>query len=298
MGQNWGGGDAMPLKTILVPVDFSDRAMGAVRHAEALQKRFGSRLILLHVLPPPHYEFGAMEVGGTVLEDLFRTRSEQARRDLDQFLCSETPPPDCERILIEGDPSTQIVSTAQERDCDLIVMPTHGYGPFRRFILGSVTAKVLHDADCPVWTGVHLEAPSAEAVHLDHIAVGLDLGASSERTLMWASRFAARLGARLSLIHAMPNLEGKAGEYFDPDWRKHVETSVHEAVSNLTASLSIEAPLHVDSGDAATVVCDLAADIKADLLVIGRGSAAGVFGRLRTNAYSIIRQSTCPVVSV
>jgi nucleotide-binding universal stress UspA family protein len=54
----------------------------------------------------------------------------------------------------------------------------------------------------------------------------------------------------------------------------------------------------VDSGDAATVVCDIAADIKADLLVIGRGSAAGVFGRLRTNAYSIIRQSGCPVVSV
>ncbi len=288
----------MPLKTILVPVDFSDRAMGAVRHAEALQRRFGSRLILLHVLPPPHYEFGAMEVGGTVLEDLFRTRAEQARRDLDQFLCEETKSTDCERILIDGDPSAQIVTVAHERGCNLIVMPTHGYGPFRRFILGSVTAKVLHDADCPVWTGVHLEAPSAESVRLNHVAVGLDLGASSERTLMWASRFAARLGARLSLIHAMPNLEGKAGEYFDPDWYKHVETSVHEAVANLTASLSIEAPLHVDAGDAPAVVCDLAAGIKADLLVIGRGSAAGVFGRLRTNAYSIIRQSGCPVVSV
>jgi hypothetical protein len=32
--------------------------------------------------------------------------------------------------------------------------------------------------------------------------------------------------------------------------------------------------------------------------VIGRGSAAGVFGRLRANAYSIIRQGRCPVVSV
>lgn len=288
----------MPLKQILVPVDFSDRAMGAVRHAEALQRRFDSQIVLLHVLPPPHYEFGAMEVGGTVLEDLFRTRSEQARQDLDNFLSDEIPADSCERVLIEGDPSSVIVETAHERGCDLIVMPTHGYGPFRRFILGSVTAKVLHDADCPVWTGVHLEAPSVEAVHVDHVAVGLDLGASSERTLMWASRFASRIGAKLSLIHAMPNLEGKAGEYFDPDWRKHVETSVHEAIGNLTASLSIDAPLHVDSGDASTVVCDIAADIRADLLVIGRGSAAGVFGRLRANAYSIIRQSVCPVVSV
>ncbi|MBA3975045.1 MAG: hypothetical protein C0504_12615 [Candidatus Solibacter sp.] len=288
----------MPLKQILVPVDFSDRAMGAVRHAEALQRRFDSRIVLLHVLPPPHYEFGAMEVGGAVLEDLFRTRSEQARQDLDNFLRDEIPAGKCDRLLIEGDPSSVIVETAHGRGCDLIVMPTHGYGPFRRFILGSVTAKVLHDADCPVWTGVHLEAPSVDAVHVDHIAVGLDLGASSERTLMWASRLAARIGAKLSLIHAMPNLEGKAGEYFDPDWRKHVETSVHETVNNLTASLSIQAPLHIDSGDAATVVCDIVSGINADLLVIGRGSAAGVFGRLRANAYSIIRQSACPVVSV
>lgn len=288
----------MPLGEILVPVDFSDRATGAVRHAEALQRRFDSHIVLLHVLPPPHYEFGAMEVGGTVLEDLFRTRAEQARQDLDTFLAGEVPCENCERILLEGDPATVIVETAHERGSNLIVLPTHGYGPFRRFILGSVTAKVLHDADCPVWTGVHLEAPSVEAIHLDHVAVGLDLGSSSERTLMWASRFANRIGAKLSLIHATPNLEGKAGEYFDPDWRKHIETSVHEAITNLTASLSIDAPLHVDSGDAATVVCDIGADIKADLLVIGRGSAAGVFGRLRANAYSIIRQSSCPVVSV
>ena len=288
----------MPLKEILVPVDFSDRATGAVRHAEALQRRFGSRIVLLHVLPPPHYEFGAMEVGGTVIEELFRTRAEQARQDLDEFLCAEVPADRCERILIEGDPSAQIVATAHERGCDLIVMPTHGYGPFRRFILGSVTAKVLHDADCPVWTGVHLEAPSADAVHIEHVAVGLDLGSASERTLMWASRFAAGIGAKLSLVHALPNFETKAGEYYDPDWRRHIEESVKEAVDNLTATLSIEAPLHLDYGDAASILCDVTARIGANLLVIGRGSAAGVFGRLRTNAYSIIRESGCPVVSV
>ena len=38
-------------------------------------------------------------------------------------------------------------------------MPTHGFGPLRRFLLGSVAAKVLHDAQCPVWTSVHTDAP-------------------------------------------------------------------------------------------------------------------------------------------
>jgi nucleotide-binding universal stress UspA family protein len=54
----------------------------------------------------------------------------------------------------------------------------------------------------------------------------------------------------------------------------------------------------IESGDAAKMVCSLASRTGADVLVIGRGSAAGVFGRLRANAYSIIRQSPCPVVSV
>jgi nucleotide-binding universal stress UspA family protein len=288
----------MPLSHIVVPVDFSEKSEGAARYAEAMHRRFGSRITLLHVLPPPHYEFGAMEVGGSVLEDLFRNRAEQAKTDLQEFLANELPEEAVERLLLEGDPAAQIVTVAHERAAGLIVMPTHGYGTFRRFILGSVTAKVLHDADCPVWTGVHLEADTVEAVHYQRVAVAVDLGPQSERALMWAKRFAESANAELCVIHATPNLEGHAGEYFDPDWRRHVEAAVREEAAALMARLELEAPLKVDSGETATTVTELAQEWNADVLVIGRGSAAGVFGRLRANAYSIIRQSGCPVVSV
>jgi nucleotide-binding universal stress UspA family protein len=290
--------DKMPLSHIVVPVDYSEKSEGAARYAEAMHGRFGSRVTLLHVLPPPHYEFGAMEVGGSVLEDLFRNRAEQARKDLDEFLAAELTPEFTERVLLEGDPAARIVKTAHERGAGMILMPTHGYGTFRRFILGSVTAKVLHDADCPVWTGVHMEASSVEAVRIDRVAAAIDLGAQTERTLMWARRFAESAGAELTLIHAMPNLEGRSGEYFDPDWRRHMKASISEEVAGLLARLGFEAPLLADSGETAETVCGLAQEWKADVLVIGRGSAAGVFGRLRANAYSIIRQSHCPVVSV
>ncbi|MGA8595805.1 MAG: universal stress protein [Bryobacteraceae bacterium] len=46
-----------------------------------------------------------------------------------------------------GDPAAAIVKCAQAEQVDLIMMPTHGYGPYRKFLLGSVTAKVLHDSD-------------------------------------------------------------------------------------------------------------------------------------------------------
>jgi nucleotide-binding universal stress UspA family protein len=187
---------------------------------------------------------------------------------------------------------------AHESGAGLIVMPTHGYGPFRRFILGSVTAKVLHDADCPVCTGIHLEAPPATKIQFKQITAALDLGPQSERTLMWAARFAKDVGAELALVHATPALEGHAGEFFDPEWQHQVEVAVREEVGELQKRLNINAPLHVESGEAARTVCEVAADLETDLLVIGRGSAAGVFGRLRANAYSIIRQSRSPVVSV
>jgi nucleotide-binding universal stress UspA family protein len=288
----------MPLSRIVVPVDFSARSEGAARYAEALQKAFSARITMVHVLPPPHYEFGAMEVGGTVLEELIAGRAQQVRADLDAFMAGELPPETADRIVREGDPAQEIVALAHELEAGLIVMPTHGYGPFRRFILGSVTAKVLHDADCPVWTGVHLEAPTLSCCRWSRIAVAIDLGQQSERTLMWASRFAGMANAEMALFHATPNLEGKAGEYFDPDWRTHIESSVREEVARLLDRLGIKAPMLIDSGDAAPTVCRLAGEWGAELLVIGRGSAAGVFGRLRANAYSILRQSHCPVVSV
>jgi nucleotide-binding universal stress UspA family protein len=288
----------MPLRKILVPVDFSERCRGAAFYAEAIHNVFGSHITLLHVLPPAHYEFSAMEVAGSLLEEQYRFRAEQAEQDLQAFMVDDLPAAHTERILREGDPAGTIISVAGETGAGLIVMPTHGYGPFRRFILGSVTAKILHDADCPVWTGVHLEASSSQTVRFRQVTAALDLGPQSERTLMWASRFAKDSGAKLALIHAMPAFDAHAAEYFDPQWRRQVEAAVREEVGQLQKRLNIVAPLHIENGEISRTVCDVAADLETDLLVIGRGSAAGVFGRLRANAYSIIRESRSPVVSV
>jgi hypothetical protein len=56
------------------------------------------------------------------------------------------------------------VEFAANHHVDLVMMPTHGVGTFRSFLVGSVTAKVLHDANCPVWTAAH--ALRSMPVHL------------------------------------------------------------------------------------------------------------------------------------
>jgi hypothetical protein len=60
----------------------------------------------------------------------------------------------------------KIIECAFDNHADLIMIPTRSIGNYRRLILGSTGAKILHDADCPGWTGVHLEnaLPSARAV--------------------------------------------------------------------------------------------------------------------------------------
>ena len=69
-------------------------------------------------------------------------------------------------------------------------------------------------------------------------------------------------------------------------------------LSRLQASAGSNSRVLLDVGEPARIICSAAERMAADLLIIGRGSASGSFGRLRTNAYAIIRQSPCPVVSV
>src|SRR5205814_747204 len=123
------------------------------------------------------------------------------------------------RVVFEGDPARDITAYAASEHCGLIVMPTHGYGPFRRFLLGSVTAKVLHDAICPVWTGPHMEhAPDYHTIAFERVACALDLGPHSRDVLCWAYRFAQEFGSRLIVLHAIPSSATRLGGfYFDPD---------------------------------------------------------------------------------
>jgi len=286
------------LSKILLPVDFSERSVGAARYARSLAIHFHAELTLLHVLTPPQYEFGALDVSGSMLADLYRDRSKLAAQELDQFLATELSAVDVCRVVLEGDPAPKIVEYAHHQPADIIIMPTHGYGPFRRFILGSNTAKVLHDADCPVWTGVHLEeAPAVAAIPFHTVLCAVDLGGQSAKTVSWAAFLAKEFGARLILMHTTA-CPPEAAEAAGPGWADGGRKAAAAELQRLLESVEAKAEILVEAGEPAKSICSAAARVSADALVIARGSASGVFGRLRTNAYAIIRQSPCPVVSV
>jgi len=263
------------LKRILFPVDFSDRCRGAAAYVEALVGRFDAELILLHVIEATY---------NSTLEDLHKIRIE----NFDDFFSDGLKHLRVKKLVKHGEAAQKIIACASAHHADLIMIPTQGMGIYRRLILGSTSAKVLHDADCPVWTGVHLEnAPALEAVACQRILCAMDLKPSNVRVLDWANHLAEEYQAELTLVHVTPGSETQ-------DERSEAK----RALECLQAAIGSRRIARVETGDVSKVVARLAAEMKADLLVIGRKAESGVLGRLEMTAYSIIRQSPCPVVSV
>jgi len=278
------------LAKILVPIDFSERCLGAARYAISLVEHFQSELTLFHVV-------STVDDLSPEAAALNADRREKAQKALDDFLCAALNHLNTRRILREGDPAQAIVDQARRDGSDMIMMPTHGYGTFRRLLLGSVTAKVLHDAPCPVWTGVHLaQGPPAEWLTPKQVVCALDLGPASGAVLRWAHGRAAAFHSELTILHAEPRLDSPGEEYFAHEWRRHLTMHASEAMAQLQSREGTHAQILIEPGDVADAAARVVRKLNADLLVIGRGESPDA--RLGTHAYDIIRKSVCPVVSI
>jgi nucleotide-binding universal stress UspA family protein len=284
----------LSLPKILAPIDFSERSPATARCAGELACHFRSELSLLYVLDTTPYEFSGYGVTAFTFDLL--PMENNAKERLKGFLPGEFQNMQVRRLVLSGDPATRIVSYAQSEGMSLIVIPTHGYGPFRRFILGSTAAKILHDATCPVFTGVHLPESAFGPRGFQKILCAVDFCAESERALLWASEFAAEFHSQLTVAHIAPLPEGV--EYFDSGLRERLAREAHEKVAAMLKRTGVAGDVAIEEdNNVPRAICAAAGRQEADLVVIGRGSDT-LLGRLRTNAYSIIRQSPCPVVSV
>jgi universal stress protein family protein len=140
---------------------------------------------LLHVEQNPHFR---LKGRGDLHQEADQMRENQTK--LEDLANREFPGLPVAMQVLQGDPAAKIIECATTEGADLIMMPTRGYGPYRRFLLGSVTAKVLHDCDCPVWTSVHLEQPTDAKPAYHKIACAVDAGPHTTKVLSWASGLA------------------------------------------------------------------------------------------------------------
>jgi nucleotide-binding universal stress UspA family protein len=201
------------------------------------------------------------------------------------------------RVLM-GDPATAIVACAGESSEKMILMPTRGYGPFRQMLIGSVTAKVLHDAKCPVLTGPHLERAihPAEKFSLRHILCAVSLNWETDGLLKRSTELARRLGLELTAVHVVSPLEEGMLPLVAPSGPPLSTAGARSTVQQALHGAGGFGGVCVTIGEVSHEVARAARAHNADLVVIGRGGAPDAPGRLGSHAYAIVRRAPCPVL--
>lgn len=142
------------IRHILVAVDGSEGSRRAVDFTADLARATGAKVTLLHVLEPlPVVNVGFAEFYGVAQRQPTEEEMSELRKALHDM--AQAFPADRKEVVLEyGAPADTIVAQAKERGADLIVMGARGMGAVGRFLVGSVSDRVVHQAHCSV-TVVH-----------------------------------------------------------------------------------------------------------------------------------------------
>ncbi len=258
--------------------------------------RTGAHLTLLNTLElPSSYESYAI-----ALTNWIDIRS-MMREQRDQFTAFHKERfaglPGVNHVYRRGDPAQHILEYAKKHQIDLIMIPTGGVGTLRRMLIGSITAKVLHDADCPVWTTAHSpQQPFTE--RLSRILCAINFDEENQTLIQYANALASTFGAQLRFLNVVDVGESWATRHFEGEFVARLASEARQHFNTLLEPNEQQAEIAVRSGDIAHSVRREAVEWNADLVVIGRGVLAEPLGRLRSETYKIIRESACSVVSV
>ena len=288
---------------VLCPTDFSEFSLHAFDHAVALAQRGGARVTLLHVfLNRPVLDVPPIMLAAAdreqILADLRRVASRAAGR----------VHVECE-VVEAASVVQEILCQARRGAADLLVLGSHGRSGFDRFLLGSVTERVLRRAPCPVLVVPRraADADVSEPVHIRRVLYPTDFSSGAQHALGYSRWIATEPDARLTLLHVIevpPELRVRefSGE---PDVaRLHAEAEA-EALSRLRTLVPLEtlrtgaAETCVREGAAYREILAVAAERQADVIVMGiQGRNAldlAVFG---SNAARLTRGAACPVLIV
>jgi nucleotide-binding universal stress UspA family protein len=275
----------MQIKSILFPVDFSDRCAAVTPHVDAAARRFGASVTLLHMVEPLVMPYGPIE---TLAFPGLQPASlvAKAEKMLDDVVDSAFDGLTVWKVVETGDPASSIARLAGEWGIGLIMMPTRGRGAFRAALLGSVTAKVLHDADCPVWTAAHVETLS-EGRHIEwrNIICAVDLSAESARLIQTAQNLNRTTGATIRIAHAVAGEEAIARQ------------QAHRTLQEIQSEAGTNFEVCIETGEVSRGIAGCVRRYDADLVLAGRGLDRSV-SRLRSHTYAIIRDAGCPVLSI
>jgi nucleotide-binding universal stress UspA family protein len=141
----------MRIRKILVPTDLSSASISAFKYARSIAEKYGASIFVLHVLED--IPILAIHTLDLTLERVEKDMEENARRQLEKLVKSNLKTKAKVRTFIrKGVIHNEIIKFANEKKIDMIIMGTHGRTGIEHALLGSITEKVVRNANCPVLT--------------------------------------------------------------------------------------------------------------------------------------------------
>ncbi|MEM2905882.1 MAG: universal stress protein [Candidatus Bathyarchaeia archaeon] len=134
-------------KSILLPTDGSQYALKAGKYAIDIAKHYGSRLLVVYVVPMSAAYVLSLRGKMEQTEELFK----QGERSVEAIkrMCDESKVP-CEGRVVKGDPALEVLRLAEAENVDLLVVGARRKGRAAAFTVGSVSDTILAEAPCPV----------------------------------------------------------------------------------------------------------------------------------------------------
>jgi len=285
----------LPFRKILFPVDYSEPCRVVIPYVKEMVRHFSAELTVVHAYGPEALANSKLAITDPALPEEARAFEEQRLRE---FALETFPGQHVETIVELGEAGTVLHEVVQHQGTDLVMLATHGRGPVRRFLLGSVTAKVLHDISAAVWTATgSVFTGHAPRIPYKSVLCALDNSDEAEGVLRAAAAFASNYLAQLCLVQVVETPAATLEIDFSP-YRKDIMDAADFRLRELKGQLGLSAPHAVIDAMVADGVRQEAVRQKADLIITGRGHAQGALSRMWSHIYPIIRESPCPVLSI
>lgn len=285
--------DTFEPKFILCPTDFSELATLALRYGMRLADCFSARLMILYAdpfSPPPYFTSGQVE---DLSKEIERSKG-RARKYLIRYVKEHVGdlPTTAEVVVVQNEPVPAILDAAEQRDAGLIVMGTHGRSDFRRFLLGSVAEKILHETDRPVLTVREKKrGEAASKISIQHVLCPINYTEVAFKALEHAVAISKCFGAKLLVLHVV---ESPAADVTDQGEHARLCSWIPD---DSRARCSLKEIIR--RGDAAEQIIEMASSIACDIIVLGaqhkRFSDTTVIG---TTTLRVTRHAPCPVLTI
>ena len=151
------------------------------------------------------------------------------------------------------------------------MMPTHGLGVFHTMLAGSVTASVMHDVRCPIWTAAHSDSQHTPAMPRT-VLCAVDPTNEGVRLLQYAALFSKRVGAALSVLHVVEPVSDWPSLARERELLELVRDTATQAIEAMLRSAGVEAATRIAVGGITERAAEAARADDVDLVIDVLGS--------------------------